>query len=131
MTAPFPRPAAAAPRSTDRPRRDGSWGFLASLLSLIAIGAHYLWWDLRLENELVASWASSGLTEIVAARERIATATAVISQVAAVLVVVVPIVVWFLRRSPWWPPLAITAVALLASWVATYPSMTVLRYPGG
>lgn len=103
---------------------------MASLISLIAIGAHYLWWDLRLENELVASWASSGLTEIVAARERIATATAVISQVAAVLVVVVPIVVWYLRRSPWWPPLVITAVALLATWVATYPSMTILRYPG-
>lgn len=131
MTESSPSPAAAAPRATERPRRDGSWGFLTSLLSLIAIGAHYLWWDLRLENELVASWADSGLSEIFAARETIAAATAAISQVAAVLVVVVPIIVWYLRRSPWWPPLAITAAALLATWIATYPSTTALRHPGG
>lgn len=104
---------------------------MASLLSLIAIGAHYLWWDVRLTEYRFPERSNLDVTEIFAARETIATATAVISQVAAVLVVVVPIVVWYLRRSPWWPPLAITAVALLATWVATYPSTTILRYPGG
>lgn len=130
MTAFLPSTVAAAPRTTERPRRDGSWGFLASLLSLIAIGAHCLWWDVCLTEALFPEWFNGDVTEIFAARDTIATATAVISQVAAVLVVVVPIVVWYLRRSPWWPPLAITAVALLATWIATYPSTTVLRYPG-
>ena len=100
------------------------------MLSLIAIGAHYLWWDLRLENELVAEWATSSTTGIIAARDTIATAVTTVSLVAAILVVVVPIVVWALRRSPWWPPLAITAAALLATWILTYPSVTALRYPG-
>lgn len=49
-----------------------------------------------------------------------------ILQGAAVLVVVVPIVALSLRRSPCWSPLAVTAVALLATWIATYPSPSAL-----
>lgn len=61
------------PRATDLPRRDGSWGFLTSLLSFIFIGAHYLWWDAPLTDDLVAEWADCGITEIFVARETIAT----------------------------------------------------------
>jgi hypothetical protein len=103
---------------------------LASLLSLIAIGAHYLRWDLRFGGDLDPLWATEADPRFEVARDTIAIAVTTVSLVAAILVVVVPIAVWALRRSPWWPPLAITAAALLATWILTYPSVTALRYPG-
>ena len=100
------------------------------MLSLIAIGAHYLWWDLRFGGDLDPLWATEADPRFEVARDTIAIAVTTVSLVAAILVVVVPIVVWALRRSPWWPPLAITAAALLFTWILTYPSTTVLHYPG-
>lgn len=130
MTASLPTPPAATPRRTVSRRRDGEWGVGASLLSLIILGAHYLWWDQRLGTELDPVWADEYDPAFEVALGTITSTTTVVSAVAAVLVVVVPAVTWALRRSPGWPPLVITTVALVTTWIVTYPSTMVLRPPG-
>lgn len=98
------------------------------MLSLIILGAHYLWWDRRLRDDLDPVWADRLDPALTTA---ITSATTVISVVAAILVVVVPAFTWWsLRHSPGWPPLVITTVALLTTWIVTHPSTMILRHPG-
>ena len=131
MTDFYQRRPDSAPRRTERPRHDGEWGFGSSVLSLIILGAHYLWWDRRLRGELDPVWADELSPALDAALRTITSATTIISVVAAILVVVVPAVTWWaLRRSPGWPPLVITTIALLTTWIVTHPSTMVLRHPG-
>lgn len=131
MTSNVPGSRAAPREPAPRPRHDGEWGFGSSVLSLIILGAHYLWWDQRLSNDLDPVWVDKLEPAFETAIATITSATTIISVVAAILVVVVPAFTWWsLRRSPGWPPLVITTIALLTTWIVTHPSTMVLRHPG-
>lgn len=91
--------------------RELSRSLLIALGCLVALAVHYTWWTYsRMLDDLDTRGVSSR-----GAKARISETVNTVTVVAMILVVLLPLIAWFVRRSSWWIPAAITALAMVTA----------------
>ncbi|PFG33039.1 hypothetical protein [Sanguibacter antarcticus] len=84
---------------------------LIALGCLVVLVVYSTWWTYsRILGDLDTRGVSSR-----GAYVRISETVNTVTVVAMVLVVLLPLIAWFLRRSSWWIPVAITALAMVTT----------------
>ena len=112
-----------------RRTRQGEWGITTTLASLLVLAGHFLWWTyVRMFDAFDPDWGIRG-PHLSDARESVSVTTNWVTVVAMVLVVVVPVLAWVWRRSPVWPPVVVTVLAIVTTWVLTYDAVAQFQNP--
>lgn len=78
---------------------------------MVVLAIHFFWWTY---SRMLSDLDTHGVPRGVPVTSINQTVNA-ITVVSMVLVVVLPVVAWFLRRSSWWIPVAITALAMVTA----------------